>query len=79
MRTCGYPAWSLKEGELRGKRQLRKEQEKQQGTDKVEEKKCKQYAVLSYMKSVTKKLQRAFRKHNIVLYAKAGSLSGMSW
>ena len=65
------PEWALKEGELRGKRQLRKEQEKQKGTDQVEEKKCKQYAVLPYMKGIIERLQRAFRKNDIALYAKA--------
>ena len=40
-RTLGYLEWVLKEGELRGKRQMRKEQEKQKGTDQGEEKKCK--------------------------------------
>ena len=42
---AGYPEWALKEGQLRGKKQLRKEQKKQKGTDQVEEK-TKQYAVL---------------------------------
>ena len=36
----------------------------------VEGKKSKQYAVLAYIKGVTEKLQRAFRKHNISLHAK---------
>ena len=34
--------------------------------------KSKQYAVLPYTKGVTKRLQRAFRKHSIALYAKEG-------
>ena len=49
MRTCGHPEWALKEGELREKRQLRKEQVKQKGTDQLEEKKCKQYVNSMYL------------------------------
>ena len=62
----------MKEGELRGKRQLRKEQEKQKVSDQVEDRKSRQYAVLPYMKGITERLQRDFRKHNIALYAMAG-------
>ena len=51
---------------------MRKEQEKQKATDQTEAKKCKQYAVVPYMKGVTKRLQRALKKYNIALYAKAG-------
>ena len=71
-RICGYPEWALKEGELRGKRQLMKEEETQKGSDQVEGKKMRQYAVLPYMKGVTERLQRAFMKHDISLYAKVG-------
>ena len=70
LRICAYPEWALKEGELRGKRQLRKEEEK--GRDQVEDGKSKQYAVLPYTKGVAERLQRAFRKHSIALHAKAG-------
>ena len=41
MRICGCLEWSLKEGELRGKRQLRKEEETQKGSDQVEDRKSK--------------------------------------
>ena len=40
------PGMGSERGEMRGKRKLRKDQEKQKGTDQGEEKKCKQYAVL---------------------------------
>ena len=66
------PKWALKEGELRRKKQLRKEQEKQKSTDQGDEKKCKQYAVISYMKNIAERRQRAFWKHDIALYVKAG-------
>ena len=72
MRICKYPEWALKEGELRGKRQLRKEEEKQKGVDQKEGGKSKQYSVLPYIKGVTEKLHGTSRKHNIALYAKAG-------
>ena len=51
---------------------MRKEQEKQQGPDTVVERRCKQCAVLPYMKGITDRLQRAFKKHDILLYAKTG-------
>ena len=53
LRICRYPEWALKEEELRGKRQLMKEEETQKGSDQVEEKKNKQYVVLPYVKGVT--------------------------
>lgn len=71
LEICGYPEWAMKEGELRGKRQLRNEEEIQKGSVPVEDKKRKHYAVLRYMKGITQNVQRAFRKH-ISLYTKAG-------
>ena len=70
LRTFGYLEWALKEGEV-------VEETGEKGArataryDQVEEKKCKQYAVLPFIKGVTKRLHRAFRKH-IALYAKVG-------
>ena len=79
LRLCGYPKWALKRGELRGKRQLRNVQEKQKGSDHVEDRKSKQCAVLPYIKGITERLQRALRKHNIAWYARQASQSGIPW
>ena len=72
LRMCGDPEWALKEGELRGKRQLRKEQEKQKGTEQVEKKMSQPYAVLPYIDGITERVQRAFKKYDIAMYVKAG-------
>ena len=37
LRISRYPEWALKDEELRGKRQLRKEEEKQKGIDQIED------------------------------------------
>ena len=76
LRSCGYQEWALKEEELRGKRQLRKEHEKQKGSEQVEDRKSKQYAVLPCMKGVIERLQSAFIKHDIALYVNAGFTIG---
>ena len=39
LRICEYPEWALKDGELRRKRQLRKEAEKQKDVDQIEDRK----------------------------------------
>ena len=62
LKICVYPERALKGGKQRGKRQFRKDEEKQRGRDQIEDGKSKQYAVLPYMKGVTERLQRAFRK-----------------
>ena len=71
--NCGYPEWGLKEGELLDKKQVRKEEEKRQHPEQEGEKRQpKAQAVLPYMKGLTERLQRAYRKHNVNLYSKAG-------
>ena len=68
LRNCGYPEWALQEGEQHGKKrqQDKKEIRKEEGD------KPKGYAVLPYMKGVSERLQRSFKKRNISLYHKAG-------
>ena len=41
-------------------------------SDQVEGKSSRHFAVLPYMKGVTERLQRAFKKHDTRLYSKAG-------
>ena len=67
LRTCGYPEWALKEGELEGKRDRKKE-----GGEQHEEKKPKGYVVVPYSKGVSERLRRVFGKHGISMYSKAG-------
>ena len=64
----------MKEGEQRGKRKLRKEDESQtqHGSDQGVGLSSRQFVVLPYMKGVTEHLQRVFKKHDIKLNAKAG-------
>ena len=58
---CGYSKWGLKDGQLRGKRELRKEEEAiQKGSDQVEDRKDKQYVLLPYIPGVTGRIQRLF-------------------
>ena len=68
--NCIEDLWVPRVNIERG-RQLRKEQEKERGSDQVKNRKSKHYAGLPYMKGITERLQGAFRKHNIALYAKA--------
>ena len=54
-----------------GKKQLRKEKRKhleQEG----KKRQPKAHVVLSYMKGLTKRLQRAYKKSNVNLYLKTG-------
>ena len=70
LRHCGYPEWALKEGEVKGKRQARKDKTREgEGQDRD---RPKAYAVIPYVRGVTERLQRVFKKHNISLYPKAG-------
>ena len=70
LRVCGYPEWALKEGELRGKKQASKAEDR--ADHPVSSEKPKGYAVLPYVKGLSERLQRVFRKHNMSLYSKAG-------
>ena len=72
LRNCGYPDWTLKEGEQLGKRKKRREEDMQEqdGEIRLEEPK-KAFEVLPYMKGVTARLQRAYKQHNIQLICKA--------
>ena len=70
LRHCGYPEWALKEGEERSKRQKLRE-ELRKGKDQEIEK-PKGYAVVPYVRGVTERLKRVFKKHGIILYPKAG-------
>ena len=72
LEICAYLKRTLKGGKQRGKRQFRKDEEKQRGRDQIEDGKSKQYAVVPYMKGVTERIQRAFRKQGFALCAKAG-------
>ena len=63
--------WISKVGLEKG----RNVQEKQKGSDHVEDRKSKQCAVLPYIKGITERLQRALRKHNIAWYARQASQS----
>ena len=66
MRRCGYPEWALKEGENRHERGMDKNK-----TD-TEKKNKNTYAVLPYIKGISERMERSFKKHNIKLYHKAG-------
>ena len=69
LRNCWYPELALRKGALKGKKQRPKDTTQKDGerTDKP-----KSFALLPYVKGITERLQWAFRKHDIALYAKAG-------
>ena len=67
LRNCGYPEWALKEGEQRGKKRDTERKEENTETEKPVG-----YAVLPYVKGLSERLQRIFRKHKISLHHKAG-------
>ena len=69
LRTCGYPEWALREGAVKGRRPQKRDSG---GQESDQEKKHKLFVVLPYMKGMTERLQRAYKKHNISLYSKAG-------
>ena len=56
---------------MKGKRQQNKESG---GKELDQEKKQKSFAVLPYMKGITERLQRAYKKHTISLYSKRNAL-----
>ncbi len=62
----GYSEWSLNEGEQLGKKVKSKKKDQEQ------REKDNGFAVLPYVKGVSERLQRCFKKHNISLYHKAG-------
>jgi len=68
LRRCGYPEWALKEGDIQSK----KKDQNKEGNDQENETRPKGIAVLPYMKGVSERLQRAYRKHGISMYSKAG-------
>ena len=68
LKTCGYPNWALKEGQ----HQVEKKKIKDRGQDQ-EKKKPKGYVVLPYVKGVSERLKRVFKKNDINLYHKAGT------
>ena len=68
LRHCGYPDWALKEGEQQGK----KKHKDKDGKKKSDNEKPRGYAVLPYMKGISERLQRCFKKRRINLYHKAG-------
>mgnify|MGYP001824971233 CR=1 FL=1 len=72
LRHCGYPEWALKEGESRSKRQQRSDETNNEVGKDQDRDKPKGYAVVPYVKGVTERLQRVFKKHGISLYPKAG-------
>ena len=67
LRNCGYPEWALKEGEQRGKKRDTERKEENTETEK-----SVGYAVLPYVKGLSERLQRIFKKHKISLHHKAG-------
>ena len=76
--NCGYPGWALKDGEQLGKRQKRREGDEEGQDEKDRHEKFKKgCVVLPYMKGVTERLQEAYQKHNIRLFAKPGTPSEM--
>ena len=68
LRTCGYPEWALLEGEQQGKIK----QKEKKGKDLEGKEKPQGFVVLPYIKGVSERLQRSFKKRNINLYHKAG-------
>ena len=73
LRKCGYLERALKEGEQLGKKQKRREEEmKGQGGKEGQGEPKKAFVVLSYVKGVMERLQRAYKQHNIQLFCKAG-------
>lgn len=65
LRACGYPEWALKEGDLKGKKEKKKEAPE-------DGKKPKGYVVIPYAKGISERLRRVYRKHGISMYSKAG-------
>ena len=57
LRNCGYPEWALKEGEQRGKKRDTERKEENTETEKPVG-----YAVLPYVKGLSERLQRIFKK-----------------
>ena len=73
LRNYGYPELALQKGEQLGKRQKRREEDEEgQDVKDRQEKPKNASVVLLYLKGVIERLQRAYQKHNIQLFCKAG-------